>query len=139
MAKKDYFEWSKEELIRELKKMTKQKKYGIIWEDKQEQVALLCKEKLPVLVEDRSKEIKTGETKPMNILIEGDNYHALSVLNYTHKGKIDVIYIDPPYNTGNGEGFIYNDKIVDREDAFRHSKWISFIEKRLRLAKNLLK
>lgn len=138
MPKKDYSNWSKEELIKELKKVEKRKKYGIVWEDKPEQVALLCKEKLPVLVEDKSKEIVTDKEKPVNILIEGDNYHALSVLNYTHKGKIDVIYIDPPYNTGNGDTFRYNDKIVDKEDAYRHSKWISFMEKRLELAKNLL-
>ena len=87
-------------------------------------------------VEDKA--ISDGPHDPTNILIEGDNYHALSVLNYTHKGKIDVIYIDPPYNTGNDEGFIYNDKIVDKEDGFKHSKWISFMDKRLRLAKNLL-
>jgi len=137
MLKKDYSNWTKEELIRELEKFKKYKKYGIVWEDKPEQVALMCKEKLPVLTEVKDKEIKTDENKPTNILIEGDNYHALSVLNYTHKGKIDVIYIDPPYNTGN-EGFMYNDKIVDKEDAYRHSKWLSFMEKRLRLAKNLL-
>ena len=137
MAKKDYSNWTKEELIRELEKFKKYKKYGLVWEDKPEQVALMCKEKLPVLTEVKDKEIKTDENKPTNILIEGDNYHALSVLNYTHKGKIDVIYIDPPYNTGN-EGFMYNDKIVDREDAYRHSKWLSFMEKRLRLARNLL-
>ncbi len=138
MAKKDYQSWSKEELLREIKKIEKQKEYGILWEDKPEQVALLCKEKLPVLAEDKSKEIVTDKDKPNNILIEGDNYHALSVLNYTHKGKIDVIYIDPPYNTGNKD-FVYNDDYVDLEDPYRHSKWISFMEKRLRLAKNLLK
>ncbi|MEM4270609.1 MAG: site-specific DNA-methyltransferase [Candidatus Pacearchaeota archaeon] len=137
MAKKDYSNWTKEELIKELGKFKKQKKYGIVWEDKPEQVALMCKEKLPVLTEIKDKEIITDPNKPTNLLIEGDNYHALSVLNYTHKGKIDVIYIDPPYNTGN-EGFMYNDKIVDKEDAYRHSKWLSFMEKRLRLARNLL-
>ncbi|HMP31965.1 MAG TPA: site-specific DNA-methyltransferase, partial [Saprospiraceae bacterium] len=73
-----------------------------------------------------------------NLLIEGDNYHALSVLSYTHKGKIDVIYIDPPYNTGNKD-FIYNDKYVDREDVYRHSKWLSFMHKRLSVSKDLLK
>ena len=137
MAKKDYLNLTKEELIRELEKIKKQKKYGIVWEDKPEQVVLLCKEKLPVLTEEKDKEIITDEEKPMNILIEGDNYHALSVLNYTHKGKIDVIYIDPPYNTGNDD-FMYNDKIIDKEDSYRHSKWLSFMEKRLRLARNLL-
>lgn len=125
-----------------LKKKEKQpkstKRYGLVWEDKPERVADLCKEHLPVLEEVSNKEIKTDKEKPTNILIEGDNYHALSVLNYTHKGKVDVIYIDPPYNTGNKD-FIYNDKFVDKEDDFRHSKWLSFMEKRLRLAKTLLK
>jgi len=137
MVKKDYTNWSKEELIKEAEKKDKllKKKYGIIWESKPEKVAELCKEKLPVLAEE--KEIETDKKKPVNILIEGDNYHALSVLNYTHKGKIDVIYIDPPYNRGTGD-FKYNDKYVDREDAYRHSKWINFLEKRLILSKKLL-
>lgn len=138
MAKKDYSNWSKEELIKEIKKVENIKKYGIVWEDKLENVAELCKDKLPILVEDKSKEIETDKNKTVNILIEGDNYHALSVLNYTHKGKIDVIYIDPPYNTGSKD-FRYNDKIVDTEDSFRHSKWLSFMEKRLKLAKPILK
>jgi len=138
MPKKDYSSWSKEELVRELKKVEKRKKYGIVWEDKPEQVALLCKEKLPVLTEDKSKEIVTDKEKPVNILIEGDNYHALSVLNYTHKGKIDVIYIDPPYNTG-ARDWKYNNDYVDINDQWRHSKWLSMMEKRLRLAKNLLR
>ena len=137
MSKKDYSNWTKEQLIEELKKVEKRKKYGIVWEDKPEQVALLCKEKLPVLTEVKDKEIETDKDKSTNILIEGDNYHALSVLNYTHKGKIDVIYIDPPYNTKQ-EGFIYNDKRVDLNDGYRHSKWLNFMEKRLVLAKNLL-
>ncbi|MBM3281699.1 MAG: site-specific DNA-methyltransferase, partial [Candidatus Harrisonbacteria bacterium] len=80
---------------------------------------------------------KGKETDPTHLIIEGDNYHALSVLNYTHAGKIDLIYIDPPYNTGNKD-FIYNDRFVDKEDSFRHSKWLSFMAHRLRLAKNLL-
>lgn len=138
MAKENYSEWSKTELIKEIKKLKKRKKYGIFWEDKTEKVAELCKEKLPVLEEDKTKEIKTDENKPVNILIEGDNYHALSVLNYTHKGKVDVIYIDPPYNTANKE-FTFNDRIIGIDDAYRHSKWISFMHKRLKLAKNLLK
>jgi len=139
MAKKDYSKWDKIELAKELGKKDKllKKKYGVIWEDKPEDVAELCKEKLPVLEEDKEREIKTDDKKPNNILIEGDNYHALSVLNYTHKGKIDVIYIDPPYNTGSSV-WRYNNDYVDSEDAWRHSKWLSFMEKRLKLAKNLL-
>ncbi len=133
---------SKEELLAEIerlkKELKKKKKYGLVWEDKPEEVVEMCKKKLPVLKEVKSKEIITDKNKPVNLLIEGDNYHALSVLNYTHAGKVDVIYIDPPYNTGNKD-FIFNDRYVDREDAYRHSKWLSFMEKRLKLAKNLLK
>jgi len=103
-----------------------------------EKVVVDCETKLPVLREVDKKKIQKGkETDPTHLIIEGDNYHALSVLNYTHAGKIDLIYIDPPYNTGNKD-FIYNDRFVDREDSFRHSKWLSFMAHRLRLAKNLL-
>lgn len=130
------------ELELELKKIKQQKKYGLVWEDKPEQIVEDCKRNVPILrLKEKKKGIDpiiiTDEFKDENILIEGDNYHALSVLNYTHKGEIDVIYIDPPYNTGNKD-FIYNDSFVDREDAFRHSKWLSFMDKRLRLAKELL-
>jgi len=138
MPRENFSEWSKQDLIEEVKKLKKRKKYGIVWEDKPEQVAELCKEKLPILAEDKSKEIETDKNKPVNILIEGDNYHALSVLNYTHKGKIDVIYIDPPYNTG-AKDWKYNNDYVDINDTYRHSKWLSLMEKRLRIAKNLLK
>jgi adenine-specific DNA-methyltransferase len=126
------------ELETEVKQLKSRKKYGLVWEDKPEDVVLQCAKQIPVLKEIKSRKIVTDNTSPTNLLIEGDNYHALSVLNYTHKGKIDVIYTDPPYNTGNKD-FIYNDNYVDREDSFRHSKWLSFMDKRLRLAKDLLK
>lgn len=138
MAKKNYESWSKDELIKEVEKLNKRKKYGIVWEEKLEDVAELCKEKLPVFVEDKSKEIATDSSKPTNILIEGDNYHALSVLNYTHKGKIDVIYIDPPFNTG-AKDWKYNNDYVDINDQWRHSNWLSMMSKRLKLAKKLLR
>jgi len=138
MAKKDYSQYSKEELIEKIKELEKAKKYGLVWEEKTEDVVKQCQKELPVLIETKDKAIFTDKEKPTNILIEGDNYHALSVLNYTHAGKIDVIYIDPPYNTGSKD-FIFNDRYVDKEDNYRHSKWLSFMGKRLRLAKNLLK
>lgn len=138
MAKKDYKNWSKEDFIREIQKLEKRKKYGIAWEDKPEQVALLCKEKLSVLTENKAKEIKIEGALPTNILIEDDNYHTLAVLNYTHKNSVDVIYIDPPYNTANKE-FTFNDKMIGKDDSYRHSKWLSFMYKRLKLAKNVLK
>lgn len=137
MAKKNYTNWDRKDLIKEIEQLRKRKKYGLVWEDKPENVVEQCKTELPVLEEVKSKEIITDPDKPVNLFIEGDNYHALSVLNYTHKGKIDVIYIDPPYNTGNKD-FVYNDNYVDSEDSFRHSKWLSFMSRRMELAKNLL-
>ena len=138
MKNNDYQNWSKAELIGEIKRLKKRKKYGLVWEEKKEDVVEFCKDKLPVVKEIKNKAIITDKNKPVNLLIEGDNYHALSVLNYTHEKKIDVIYIDPPYNTGNKD-FIFNDKYVDLEDDYKHSKWLSFVEKRLKLAKQLLK
>lgn len=129
----------KAEIERLKKELKKRKKYGLVWEEKPEEVVEMCKEKLPVLKEVKSKEIKTDSTKPTNILIEGDNYHALSVLNYTHAKKVDVIYIDPPYNTGKRNEWKFNDHWVDENDAYRHSEWLSFMGKRLKLAKSLLK
>jgi adenine-specific DNA-methyltransferase len=118
--------------------LRKQKKYGLVWEDKPEDVEERLREELPVLVEDASRAIISTEVDaPNQILIEGDNLEALTALAYTHEGKIDVIYIDPPYNTGNND-FVYNDRFVDKEDSYRHSKWLSFMNKRLRIAKQLL-
>ena len=107
------------------------KKYGLVWEDKPENVEERLREELPVLTEVKERAIISKDPEaPNHILIEGDNLEALTALTYTHAGKIDVIYIDPPYNTGNKD-FIYNDSYVDKEDAFRHSKWLSFVSKRL--------
>lgn len=151
------------------------KKYGLIWEDKPEDVEEQLRTQLPVLREVIEKRIlaspgslekketeKTTEVQqslfetddsdsstpeaspsgrlggaPNHILIEGDNLHALTALTFTHEGQIDVIYIDPPYNTGNKD-FKYNDAFVDKEDSYRHSKWLSFMHKRLEIAKRLL-
>jgi adenine-specific DNA-methyltransferase len=129
--------WSKEQLIDEVARLRKRKKYGLVWEDKPEDVVEQCKTELPVLKEVKNKAITKDKNGPVNILIEGDNYHALSILNYTHKGKIDVIYIDPPYNTG-AKDWKYNNDYVEAEDPWRHSKWLSMMDKRLRFAKNLL-
>lgn len=135
---KDYSQFTKEELIEKIKKFDKAKKYGLVWEDRPENVVKQCQSELPVLTEAKEREIITDNEKHTNILIEGDNYHVLSVLNYTHAGKIDAIYADPPYNTG-AKNWVYNNKYVDSNDSFRHSKWLSFMEKRLILARTLLK
>ncbi len=120
--------------------LNSRKRYGLVWEDKPEEAEEILKTHIPVLTEVKDKEIAhdTETQKNSNhILIEGDNLHALTSLCYTHEGKIDVIYIDPPYNTGNKD-FVYNDSYVDNEDSYRHSKWLSFMNKRLRIAKRLL-
>ena len=118
--------------------LRKQKKYGLVWEDKPEEVEERLREELPVLIEDAGKAIVSEDADaPRHILIEGDNLEALTALAYTHEGRIDVIYIDPPYNTGNKD-FVYNDQFVDKEDSYRHSKWLSFMSRRLRIAKRLL-
>ena len=118
--------------------VSEQKKYGLVWEDHKEDAEEELREKIPVLIEEAPLRLpRGGENAPNHILIEGDNLHALTALTYTHEGMVDVIYIDPPYNTGNKD-FVYNDSFVDSEDGYRHSKWLSFMEKRLRIAKKLL-
>lgn len=140
-----YENFSKEELLRFIEKQEQelaQKKYGLVWdaEREPEQVVLDCENNLPVLKRVRGKAIKEPKDNGAedNILIEGDNYHALTVLNYTHKEKIDVIYIDPPYNTGN-KSWKYNNNYVEKDDGYYHSKWLNMMEKRLNNAKKLLK
>ena len=114
------------------------KTYGLVWEDKPEDVEERLREELPILTEMPERVIISEDNDaPNHILIEGDNLEALAILAYTHEGKIDVIYIDPPYNTGNKD-FIYNDSYVDKEDSYRHSKWLSFMSRRLKIAKKLL-
>lgn len=126
-----------EPYLNEIAKQLKDKKYGLIWEDKEETVFNEIINRLPLLVDVQDKTIISESNLPYNLIIEGDNLHTLKSLLYTHNEKIDVIYIDPPYNTGNKD-FIYNDKYVDRDNTWRHSEWLSFMSKRLRLAKDLL-
>lgn len=152
-------EISKEqELLNEIDRLQKQleiannrvkkAKFGLVWMEVPEAFEEASENKMPVLNEVKDKSIKNDDGKPKHILIEGDNYHALTCLNYTHKEKVDLIYIDPPYNTGS-DGFVYKDKrisnkypdgtVVPVEHPLRHSYWLSFMAKRLELAKTLLK
>lgn len=131
-----------------LKSSIKNKKYGLVWMDIEEAFEKETENKLPIIKEIPEYEIKNEDDKVTHMLIEGDNYHALTCLNYTHREKVDVIYIDPPYNTGS-DGFRYKDKRVinefpdgtpvSKDHPFRHSYWISFMKKRLELARDLLK
>ena len=112
--------------------------YGLVWEESSEEAWDNMQDRLPVFVEDTAKRLDAApDGSPNHVLIEGDNLNALAALSYSHAGKIDVIYIDPPYNTGNKD-FVYNDSFVDKEDGYRHSKWLSFMNRRLRIAKKLL-
>ena len=115
------------------------KKYGLVWEDKPEDVEERLRDELPVLTEVKERAlISDAPDAPNHILIEGDNLEALTALSYTHEGKVDVIYIDPPYNTGKKKEFKYNDSWIDKDDLYKHSKWCSFIWKRIKIAKTLL-
>lgn len=126
--------------LSDLEKDINGKKYGLVFEEHREEIDEVLDTHTPVLTENKDLFIDNGGQ--MNFLIEGDNLAALKLLEKTHKGKIDLIYIDPPYNTGKnsdeGGGFIYDDAFVDENDLFIHSKWISFMEKRLKIAKRLL-
>ena len=121
-----------------LELLNEKKTYGLVWEDHEEAVEEQLREQLPVFREVPERRILSDDADvPNHIIIEAENLHALVALTYTHAGKIDVMYLDPPYNTGNKD-FVYNDSYVDSEDSYRHSKWLSFMEKRLKIAKTLL-
>ena len=123
--------------IHEIEAELTSKKYGLVWEEHEERVDVQMQNKIPVFTEVTDKEIVNDCHLPYHFLLEGDNLHSLRLMEKTHRGKIDVIYIDPPYNTGNHD-FMYDDSFVDSNDGYRHSKWLSFMSVRLRIAKNLL-
>ena len=140
-AIKNYLEASKAtdtnavQLLRfaaEVEKEVRTKKYGLVFEEHKERVDVELEHNLPVLTEDKKRFIDNGGE--VNFLIEGDNLAALKLLEKTHRGRIDIVYLDPPYNTGRKD-FIYNDSYVDATDTFRHSKWLSFMKKRLEVAR----
>ena len=114
-----------------------EKKFGLVWEQHIEKVDVDIKTNVPVFTEVLEKSIKSGVDDTYNFLLEGDNLHSLKLLEKTHRGRIDVIYIDPPYNTKNKD-FKYDDTYIGDLDNFRHSKWLSFMSERLRVAKQLL-
>lgn len=113
------------------------KKYGLVWEQHEEAVDVKMKTHVPVFTEDKECEISVAPGENYNFLLEGDNLHSLRLLEKTHKGKIDIIYIDPPYNTKKKE-FVYDDTKIGEDDGYRHSKWLSFMEERLKTAKVIL-
>lgn len=121
------------------------KRYGLVWENSTEKAYEQMKDYIPVLVEDENlRLVSDNDDAPNHILIEGDNLHALLNLCATHEGNVDVIYIDPPYNTGNND-FVYFDnykdapETIDKDHPFRHSRWLSFMSLRMKIAKRLLR
>ena len=128
------------ELIDIIKELQSRKNYGLVWEEKTEEIEEKYKNNLPVLqlYNRYSNNFTYSEDKNNHLLIEGDNLEGLLALQLTHRESVDIIYIDPPYNTGKDD-FIYNDSYVCETDSYRHSKWLGFISKRLKLAKQLLK
>lgn len=123
-------------ILNEVESELNKKKYGLVWEEHSEEVEDAMLTQIPVFTEVVEREITNGLDGDYNFLLEGDNLHSLHLLEKTHQGRIDVIYIDPPYNTG--KEFIYDDAKIGLLDGFSHSKWLSFMFKRLQIAKRLL-
>ncbi len=131
----NYDDYSRDELIRELRLRDRRPRFGLVWERKEIEHEKAVNDDFVAL--DFDPALSCGDAPYRNLIIEGDNFDALHYLRMTHAGKIKCIYIDPPYNTGNRD-FIYNDRFIDKEDNYRHSKWLEFIYRRLQLAKDLL-
>ena len=123
--------------INEIENQVRSKKYGLVWEEHSEQVDELLKENIPVLIADEERRLCKDPRLPWNFIIEGDNLQALYLLEKTHKGRVDCIYIDPPYNSG-AHDWKYNNKYVGENDSYKHSKWLSMMKSRLNIAKKLL-
>lgn len=123
--------------LNEIENALREKKYGLVWEEHSEAVDDMLRENIPVLVADPERRLCKDESLPWNFIIEGDNLQALYLLEKTHRGKVDCIYIDPPYNTG-ARDWKYNNDYVDGNDQYRHSKWLSMMRSRLLIAKRIL-
>jgi adenine-specific DNA-methyltransferase len=114
-------------------------RFGLVWEEdaQPEQVITMAKHLFPSLKPLSELDIEGASTSPTHYIIEGDNYHALTALNMTHRGRVDAIYIDPPYNTEQ-TGLRYTDRTGGKTPTQKHSRWLSFMYHRLRLTKDLL-
>ena len=138
MSSTKYDDLSREDLVRLLERRERepQRRFGLVWEqDDLEREAALNADFVAL---EQDGALSCGEAPYRNLLIEGDNFDALRYLRMTHAGRVKCILIDPPYNTGNRD-FIYNDRFLDKDDAFRHSKWLEFMYRRLALARDLLR
>ncbi|MBK7767038.1 MAG: site-specific DNA-methyltransferase [Sulfuritalea sp.] len=131
----NYDDYSREQLLRLLRERDRRPRFGLVWE--RDEIAHDLSINNDFVALDWDAELSCGDGPQRNLIIEGDNFDALRTLRMTHAGRVKCIYIDPPYNTGNRD-FIYNDRFVDKEDNYRHSKWLEFMYRRLELAKELL-
>jgi adenine-specific DNA-methyltransferase len=131
----NYEQYSKDELLRLLRERDRKPRFGLVWERDEIEHDKSLNDDFVAL--DLDADLSCGDAPFENLIIEGDNFDALRYLRMTHAGQVKCIYIDPPYNTGNRD-FIYNDRFVDKDDTYRHSKWLEFMYRRLVLAKDLL-
>ena len=136
--KKTHSDDSSIRAFNEIENTLTEKKFGLVFEEHTEEVDEKLKNEIPILCADEERKICKDKNLPYNFIIEGDNLQALYLLEKTHRGKIDCIYIDPPYNTG-AKDWKYNNNYVDKNDLYRHSKWLSMMNTRLRMARKLLK
>jgi adenine-specific DNA-methyltransferase len=132
----NYDDYSREQLLRLLRERDRRPRFGLVWERDEIDHDLSVNGDFVAL--DRDAALSCGDGPQDNLIVEGDNFDALRYLRMTHAGRVKCIYIDPPYNTGNRD-FIYNDRFVDKDDAWRHSKWLEFMYRRLELARELLR
>lgn len=130
-----YEEYSREELLRLIRERDRKPSFGLVWERKEIEHERSINNDFVMLEHDPL--LSEGNGPHQNLVIEGDNFDALRYLRMTHAGKVKCIYIDPPYNTGNKD-FIYNDRFIDKDDVYKHSKWLEFMYRRLVIAKDLL-
>jgi adenine-specific DNA-methyltransferase len=134
MPKQNYRDLTKEQLV-ELLEARDRKKFGLVWERDAIEADRALNEDFVVL--DAVTELHAGAGPFENLIIEGDNFDGLRALRAAYAGKVKCLCIDPPYNTGNRD-FVYNDRFVDKDHAWRHSLWLEFMHRRLTLAKDLL-
>ena len=130
-----YDRYSKEELVKIIEDRDRKPKFGLVWERDDIEFDRSFNQDFVAL--DAIGELSCGTGPWSNLLIEGDNFDALRYLRMTHAGRVKCICIDPPYNTGNKD-FIYNDRFVDKDDLYKHSKWLEFMYRRFLLARDLL-
>jgi len=121
----------------EIRNQLLETKFGLVFEEHTEEVDNLLLDNIPIFTEEKEKMHCKDSSLPYNFIIEGDNLQALYLLEKTHRGRIDCIYIDPPYNTG-AKDWKYNNDYVDKKDVYRHSKWLSMMKRRLILASKIL-